>query len=116
MVAAGAIRRTEGYEVLLVELSSESMECPGIALGDTRERAVANAYLISAAPDLLAYMKRKVEIEEQSEFEDWAQKARPCGDAQDVRRQWQESSEHFDFCEEWACELALIDKATGARP
>lgn len=35
-----------------VEMSSKSMECPCIALGDTKERAEANARLIAAAPEL----------------------------------------------------------------
>jgi hypothetical protein len=68
MVAAGAIRRTEGYEVLLVELSSEYMECPGIALGDTRERAVANAYLIAAAPELLEALSETLAFCEANTF------------------------------------------------
>lgn len=50
MCAVRAIKE-QGYGYC-VELASIGQETPGIALGDTQERAEANARLIAAAPDL----------------------------------------------------------------
>lgn len=72
----------------------------------------ANTSLLASAPDLLAYVKRKAESAEQREFEDWLSKNRPSGDETEVQRQWEESSEYSDFCDEWSVELELISKAT----
>lgn len=47
MVATSAIRQS-GFGHF-VDLASSSQECPGIALGDTKERAIANANLIAEA-------------------------------------------------------------------
>lgn len=47
MVATSAIRQS-GFGHF-VDLASSSQECPGIALGDTKERAIANANLFADA-------------------------------------------------------------------
>lgn len=73
----------------------------------------ANARLISAAPELLEAMKKRVEEEGQRVFEDWLDRNRPSGDADDVNRQWLESSDYTDFWIEWSVEYAAISKATG---
>jgi hypothetical protein len=47
MVAAASIKQS-GFGHF-VDLASSSQECPGIALGDTKERAIANANLFADA-------------------------------------------------------------------
>lgn len=55
--AASSLVATKAMDVesygFYVCLSSHSKECPGIALGNTKEKAEANARLIAAAPELL---------------------------------------------------------------
>lgn len=57
-MAAIWIMKDSGHRGHYVELASQSLECPGIALGDTKERAEANARLIAAAPDLLEALEQ----------------------------------------------------------
>lgn len=73
-----------------VEMSSKSMECPCIALGDTKERAEANARLIAAAPELLEALQKLCAIQESGDVACWAG--------------------------EWDQARAAIAKATGATP
>jgi len=53
MTAVNALRES-GDKSLFVEMSSVSMACPALALGDTPEQARANARLIASAPELFA--------------------------------------------------------------
>lgn len=113
-IACRALKIDGGHEMLFVEISSKSMECPGIALGDTIARAVANARLIAVAPELLEAMKKRVKNAEERAFEDWLARGRPSGDVESVQRQWEESSDLADMQAEWSSEIALIAKATGS--
>lgn len=74
---------------------------------------VANARLIAAAPELLEALTKAVEETEQFLFEAWMVRTCPSGDHECVQRQWLASSDHVDFCREWAEQLAAIAKATG---
>lgn len=106
----------EGFSTVYIEarigggMIQEVAACGPTEAGQDQQSA--NARLIAMAPDLLAYVKRKAENSEQREFEDWLHRNRPSGDVTEVQRQWEESSEYSDFCDEWSAELELIAKAT----
>lgn len=63
MVATRAMRES-GYGHF-VECASSFRESPAIALGDTKERAEANARLIAAAPELLAILSAIIDLNPQ---------------------------------------------------
>jgi hypothetical protein len=71
----------------------------------------ANARLISAAPDLFRELQLVLDYEEQSQFEQWIDRASPSGDCESVQAQWLESSEYEDFCDLWKGPIAAINKA-----
>ena len=96
-------RNSDGDERVIARLISRQ------EIGDE----VADADLISAAPELLEALKKRTENEEQRVFEDWLDSKRPSGDADEVNRQWLASSDYADFCDEWSVELDSISKATG---
>lgn len=74
----------------------------------------AAARLAAAAPELLEALTKAVEETEQFLFEAWMVRTCPSGDHECVQRQWLASSDHVDFCREWAEQFAAIAKATGA--
>ena len=101
----------EGYECFWIENGVQRITA--VDGPQTVERE-ANARLMSAAPELLEAMSRRVENAEQHAFEDWLARTAPSGDIEQVQYQWEGSSDFSDFCDEWEVEHDLIAKATGA--
>ena len=61
--------------------------------------------------ELLEALKGSIENAEQEAFESWLADKSPSGDAEQVKRQWEESSDLHDFLSQWKRELAVIAKA-----
>jgi hypothetical protein len=47
------------YQIAIVQATREGRTIPGFAFGDTKEQCVANAWLLSAAKDLLKALQQK---------------------------------------------------------
>ena len=64
--------------------------------------------------ELLDALKGSIENAEQEAFESWLADKSPSGDAEQVKRQWEESSDLHDFLSQRKMELAVIAKAEAA--
>ena len=61
--------------------------------------------------ELLDALKGSIANAEQEAFESWLADKSPSGDAAQVKRQWEESSDRHDFLSQRKMELAVIAKA-----
>ena len=61
--------------------------------------------------ELLSALKGSIENAEQEAFENWLADKSPSGDAEQVKRQWESSSDLRNFLSNWKVELVVIAKA-----
>ena len=61
--------------------------------------------------ELLEALKGSIENAEQEAFERWLADESPSGDTEQVKRQWEESSDLRNFLSNWKVELVVAAKA-----
>lgn len=98
-------QRADGFWVDQTEVSYLS----------NQQYAADQTRIVYARPDpLLAEaveaLEKLTDNAEQYAFEVWLRTAAPSGDAESVKRQWEESSDFRDFADEWESALAILAK------